>query len=98
VRYVACPDCGKIMNRVNFARHSGVVVDVCKAHGTWFDKDELRQILEFIQAGGLDASRQRDLERLKQENELLRQREGHAPLPLDDAVSAARDLLDWLLK
>ena len=30
VQYVKCPDCGQLMNRMNFARHSGVVVDVCK--------------------------------------------------------------------
>src|SRR5262249_42908625 len=37
VRYIPCPVCGKLMNRVNFANCSHVVVDVCTAHGTWFD-------------------------------------------------------------
>src|SRR5678815_1229162 len=37
VRYRACPVCTKLMNRVNFANCSRVVVDVCKGHGTWFD-------------------------------------------------------------
>lgn len=60
VRYVPCPACGTLMNRVNFSGHSGVIVDVCKGHGTWFDRDELRRIVEFIRAGGLDAARDRD--------------------------------------
>ncbi len=42
VSYAPCPQCGQLMNRMNFARCSGVIVDVCKGHGTWFDRDELR--------------------------------------------------------
>ena len=61
VRYLACPVCRKLMNRVNFAHYSRVVVDVCKGHGTWFDRDELRRIVEFIRAGGLEAARAREV-------------------------------------
>jgi Zn-finger nucleic acid-binding protein/ribosomal protein L40E len=57
ITYRPCPVCHQLMHRVNFARCSHVVVDVCKAHGTWFDKDELRRIVEFIQAGGFDKVR-----------------------------------------
>src|SRR6185503_18045407 len=32
VRYLPCPECRKLMNRINFARISNVVVDVCKGH------------------------------------------------------------------
>jgi Zn-finger nucleic acid-binding protein len=53
-RYVKCPDCQKIMNRVNFGRTSGVVVDVCKPHGVWFERDELRRVLAFTAHGGLE--------------------------------------------
>jgi hypothetical protein len=49
------------MNRINFAHTSGVIVDVCTSHGTWFDADELRRVLEFITAGGLEAARAREL-------------------------------------
>jgi Zn-finger nucleic acid-binding protein len=73
VRYVPCPECGQLMNRVNFARCSGVVVDVCKGHGTWFDRDELRRIVEFIRAGGLDASRAREKAELAEERRRLQQ-------------------------
>jgi Zn-finger nucleic acid-binding protein len=57
ITYRPCPVCHELMHRVNFARCSHVVVDVCKAHGTWFDKDELRRIVEFIQTGGFDKVR-----------------------------------------
>lgn len=70
VRYVPCPICGGLMNRVNFAHCSHVVVDVCSRHGTWFDKDELRRIVEFIRGGGMEIARAReiaDLERQRRE-------------------------------
>lgn len=59
------------MNRVNFANCSGVIVDVCGQHGTWFDKDELRRIVEFIRRGGLDESRQREREELEEQRRKL---------------------------
>ncbi len=60
------------MNRVNFAHCSHVVVDVCIQHGTWFDRDELRRIVEFIRAGGLDQARAREVARLEQERRELK--------------------------
>jgi hypothetical protein len=48
------------MNRVNFAKCSGVIVDACRAHGTWFDENELRRIVEFIRSGGMDLARQKE--------------------------------------
>jgi Zn-finger nucleic acid-binding protein len=71
VRYVPCPECGQLMNRVNFARCSGVIVDVCKGHGTWFDRDELRRIVEFIRGGGLEVSRAREKQELEAERQRL---------------------------
>jgi Zn-finger nucleic acid-binding protein len=47
VRYLECPVCRGLMNRVNFGRHSGIIVDVCKMHGTWFDVGELTRAIEF---------------------------------------------------
>lgn len=51
--YRDCPVCGHHMQRKNFGRRSGVIVDWCGAHGTWLDKDELEQIAVFITDGGL---------------------------------------------
>jgi Zn-finger nucleic acid-binding protein len=66
VRYLPCPVCRKLMNRVNFAHCSHVVVDVCREHGTWFDKDELRRIVEFLRAGGMEAAREMEMAELEE--------------------------------
>ena len=62
-----CLRCGKMMNRVNFGRLSGAVVDVCRGHGTYLDAGELHQIVEFIRGGGIERARQRQLEEMRQE-------------------------------
>ena len=66
IRYVPCPECAQLMNRINFARCSGVIVDVCKGHGTWFDRDELNRIVEFIRGGGLEAARSKEKAQLEE--------------------------------
>jgi Zn-finger nucleic acid-binding protein/RNA polymerase subunit RPABC4/transcription elongation factor Spt4 len=72
VRYRPCPRCGTMMNRVNFARMSGTIVDVCSGHGTWLDAGELHAIVTFIQQGGMDRLRTRELEELREEQQRLR--------------------------
>src|SRR6266576_4114900 len=72
VSYVPCPVCGNLMNRVNFANCSHGVVDVCMQHGTWFDRDELRRIVEFIRAGGLDAARTKEIAELEAQRRQLK--------------------------
>ena len=74
IRYRQCPDCGNIMNRVNFARVSGVVLDSCKLHGIWFDADELRQVIEFIAGGGLNVAQRRERMLLEEERRLAQMR------------------------
>ena len=66
VRYRPCPQCGNLMNRTNYGRISGVVLDSCKHHGLWFDRDELRRVLAFIEGGGLDRSRERQIKELEE--------------------------------
>lgn len=84
VRYGKCPECAKVMNRVNFAKASGVVIDVCRDHGIWFDADELRLIIQFIQAGGIDIARQKERTYLEEERRLamVRARLGEIPTGL----------------
>ena len=74
IRYRQCADCGNIMNRVNFARVSGVVLDSCKLHGIWFDADELRQVIEFIAAGGMNVAQRRERMLLEEERKLAQMR------------------------
>jgi len=70
VKYRPCPQCAKLMNRQNYARISGVVLDLCKDHGLWFDRDELSQVLQFIEGGGLDRSRARQAQDLETQRRL----------------------------
>jgi Zn-finger nucleic acid-binding protein len=71
VRYVPCPRCDKLMNRSNFARSSGVILDICKAHGVWLDRGELQRVLGFIESGGLTVARERAREELIEEQRRL---------------------------
>jgi Zn-finger nucleic acid-binding protein len=54
VRYRPCPECAQPMNRKNFGRRSGVILDLCKAHGTWLDAEELEQVARFVLSGALE--------------------------------------------
>lgn len=63
VHYRPCVVCQQMMNRKNFGTVSGVIVDVCAKHGTWFDAGELPQVLEFVKSGGLVRERLREQER-----------------------------------
>lgn len=104
VRYLACPQCGKLMNRVNFARYSGVIMDVCRTHGTFFDRDELHGVIQFIRNGGLDLARGRERERLVQEQQRLRRMElqansGRQSVPDSASAAGSRGTsLDQVLK
>lgn len=71
IRYVPCPDCKNLMNRNNFARISGVIVDNCKKHGVWCDAEELPRIIEFIRKGGLDHAREKDKIYLEEQRKML---------------------------
>ena len=71
VRYIPCPDCGKVMNRTNYSRTSGIVLDACKGHGVWCDAEELRRVIEFVQAGGLIVAHRKAAEALEMERRRL---------------------------
>ena len=51
ITYRSCPVCDVHMNRRNYGRSSGIIVDLCTAHGTWLDADELEQIAGYILSG-----------------------------------------------
>lgn len=50
--YRPCVLCGALMNRRNYGRKSGVIVDVCSRHGLWFDLHEIDRLLRWIREGG----------------------------------------------
>ncbi len=83
-------------------------MDICKGHGTWFDRDELSHIIEFIRAGGLDLSRAKEKEEIQETRRQLRQehlsRDRTSILERDEleyhrgfAIASTRGLLKLLL-
>ncbi len=86
VSYLPCPDCGERMNRAVFGRRSGILVDTCKVHGTWFDAGELTGALAFVEKGGLDvalaaekAEREREARQLAVDRRASRIKDAAAP-------------------
>ena len=77
------------MNRVNFGRLSGTIVDVCRGHGTFLDSGELKAIVSFIDAGGLDRMREREIEDLKEEQRRLQELQRAEAYRTGDAPHAA---------
>lgn len=67
LEYIPCVRCGKLMNRKNFGRISGVIVDECGRHGVWLDSGELEKIRHFIAAGGLEKSQDKEIEETRNE-------------------------------
>jgi Zn-finger nucleic acid-binding protein len=63
VRYRKCPSCREPMLRRNFRESSGVVVDVCAAHGVWLDQGELASLIEFAASGAMAEAERRSGER-----------------------------------
>jgi Zn-finger nucleic acid-binding protein len=87
VRYRPCLRCQKMMNRVNFGRMSGIVLDVCRGHGTFLDAGELHAIVTFIREGGLDRARQREKSELEEERRRL--------INLQAQIDAAHGRAEW---
>ncbi len=82
LRYRRCPDCQEFMARNNFARYSGIIVDTCRQHGTWFDLHELRRVVEYIQGGGYLRGMEKERRALEYERrrlENVRDSGGSAP-------------------
>jgi hypothetical protein len=92
-----------MMNRRNFGRRSGVIVDVCRSHGVWFDPSELTSVLAFVARGGITAAKS------EAEQELARRRAaalvgspapigvGRAVLVEDSAGALLVALAEWLV-
>jgi hypothetical protein len=96
------------MLRRNFGKVSGIIVDVCTAHGTWFDCGELARILSFVVHGGLELAEERRAEEARRSERQLAQL---GPTPagswssdfettssptLIDMEEAARAFVNWV--
>lgn len=108
VRYVPCPVCAQTMARRNFGRVSGIIVDVCASHGTWFDAGELDQAVAFASTGRMQreaespsASPPMDLDRALldariAENEAVR-RDQKTVENAVDLLDEGFDIVRWLI-
>jgi Zn-finger nucleic acid-binding protein len=101
VRYRACPVCRQMMNRKNFAGTSGVILDVCTLHGSFFDPGELPRILEFVRRGGLVKARATlEAQRRRPERPSMARLVPDAPTSTVTFVDAVDfvDLLDFVVE
>lgn len=99
--YLPCPVCRVVMNRRLFATGTGVIIDVCRTHGTFFDAGELPLIIEFVMNGGLEDAHRRDLERMRENarRELAQARDAArdaARMHHSPAASRSNALVDFL--
>ncbi|MBL8859870.1 MAG: zf-TFIIB domain-containing protein [Planctomycetes bacterium] len=79
VAYLKCVACSEPMHRRNFGGGSGVIIDVCKDHGVWFDHTELVRVMDYARDGGLERAREREERRLAEER--ARRADSPAPSP-----------------
>jgi Zn-finger nucleic acid-binding protein len=97
VVYRSCSVCKHAMARRNFARISGVIVDECRVHGTFFDAGELEDVLTFVRSGGLVLARRRETEELAREARRAEEQKMQARHPLmsdgNEPLSIASDTL-----
>jgi Zn-finger nucleic acid-binding protein len=107
-----CPSCRIVMMRRVFGKRSGVLVDVCAEHGTWFDAGELAKALSFEAGGGakrVERQEQDEAEQRKRDAIVGRERAVADAMLLQENVRDARTmgrlqarfegregLLDWL--
>ncbi len=57
VMYLRCPVCKNLMNRINYGKKSGVVVNKCPNHGIWLDSGCLDHLVGWTRAGGMELDR-----------------------------------------
>jgi Zn-finger nucleic acid-binding protein len=99
VVYRVCPRCGQQMNRRNFARYSGIVVDECRVCGTYFDAGELEGVFAFVRSGGLSLSERREAEEAKRERVArVPAASSSTSLQLSNPMHAELDVVVWFLR
>lgn len=97
--YRPCSTCQQMMNRQNYGGTSGVIIDVCKDHGTWLDADELNHILGWVRVGGLQRSqRQQEEEQRVQKRRHQERTAASAMLPGDSALPSRSSPVETALE
>ena len=92
VVYRNCPVCKEQMARRNFGKRSGVVVDICRKHGTWLDAGELNQLLKWSVAGGEEGRCMLDEEKDRIKREALKTRAENQETNRRTAITLGYDI------
>lgn len=102
VRYLHCPKCSNLMNRVNYGHASGIIINICKPDGVWLDRDEMSQIVAFLRAGGMEKIHQTEEAQLRDEQQEKREelRTGalnaeYLPTDLSEEVTPLSSFTMW---
>ncbi len=82
--YLKCPKCDRPMNRVNFGRRSGIIVDMCGPHGVFLDAGEFEGIKDYQGSAKARLARHDD-QRARESRERQKKR--------DEARRRQRDLV-----
>jgi Zn-finger nucleic acid-binding protein len=94
---VSCPACGEAMKRVSLVRRHELEVDVCTAHGVWFDAGELRGALRTTPPEARPGADPRVAEQARAALDVsLALEEGREEETLRRATETADDLLDTI--
>ncbi len=88
--YRRCIECDTVMQRKNYGRKSGVIVDICAKHGVWFDLHELEEVLAWLRSGGVEVKDAPPAQRPTSATNLMT---SHAPTPQGDSVLGIGDLV-----
>jgi len=70
--YRPCSECHQLMARRNYGHGSGVIIDLCRHHGIWFDADELSRVLHWIRDGGVVENEQQRRETIRAKSRTVR--------------------------
>ncbi len=104
--YVRCPVCEHFMHRRNYARRSGIILDVCAAHGIWFDANELSRVFNYRIVDGTSPSMRPDVNNLSTTSgstewidpEIFIRRNEQRTLSWGDGLSALAAFLATILR
>ena len=99
--YRPCPICRALMNRRNYGRRSGVIIDSCRDHGIWFDAQELNAVLHWIRSGREASAHRREKGERAEEKRQAALKRLHEPVDQGWAQSSRgtntlAELLRWL--
>ena len=81
-----CVICADPMERINYSYDSGVIIDRCRIHGTWLDKDELNKIQVFVERWDKHVDR-----KLPQYGQLIKKANEQAANQFDKATMEAKE-------